>query len=88
VGGDGVERGAGAPGQLEVEVVDRLEERCRVPVEIGELVPDEQDVGHRVLARQAGRPPGHLDPPEDLARVVADDVDRAADHLADGLVAT
>ena len=45
------------PVNLEVEVVDRLEEGGGPPVDVGERVPDEQDVGDRVLARQPRRPP-------------------------------
>ena len=53
------------------------------PVDVGEGVAEEEDVGDRVLARQPGAPAGHLDPPQQLARVVAEDVDRPAGHLAD-----
>jgi len=88
VGGDGVERRRPTPGQSEVQVVHRLEEDLGAPIDVGEGVTDEQDVGDRVLARQTGCTTGHLDPTEDLAGVVPEDVDRTAGHTADGLVAT
>ena len=75
------------PGQFEVEVVAGLEEGRRGPVDVGEGLPDEQDVGHRILAGQPRGPSGHLHPPDDLAGVVPEHVDRSAGHPPDGLVA-
>ena len=87
VGGDRVVRGRHLTREPEVEVVDRLQERRRPGVDVGERLADEEDVGDWVLARQAGRPSGDLDPAHQLAGVVSEHVDRSAGHLSDGAVA-
>ena len=79
---DGVVRRGELPGEPQVQVVHRLEQLVGLPVDLGSLVLQEQDVTERVLAGVAGDALGVFQPEPRLAGIVTSHVDRALGDLA------